>query len=366
MFELLISLWSCLSELFRILFYYWCFNLAYKYAQPWSATHVNVFRQQQLKPGTNNKQHEWPGKYVSFVHAAWATYVCVGYATNLKEWDSVEQIVTVTAGFLLFEAVRVQRMYNDCRSVHSERRIELMRQERRRHKSGGGGIDRHRNHNNEIAVVKLPDPTHTWFHHSVTLLALYGVGMNETARNSVVLSYITGEIAILFQHLLWFARAACADRQHARSFPLWFALATVLHVITGVIYTFVRLPTFGYFGVKFILPNTHWLYPVPLVIPLALIALFVLNCYWCWLLVRNGESFAFCSIKSFDIQLQQPNDKRMRPHDKEHNSNVKRRRRRESDDDDTMEYAHDQNNDPDRRRRRTDDDQSGPIIHATE
>lgn len=384
------TMWAAIAELLRVLFFYGVFQFAYQCAQPWSAHRVNVFRT-QLQPG-QNRIHEWPGKYVSFIHAVWATSVGLGYACNLKEWADVELIVTATSGFLLFEAIRCQRMYNDCRRVHAERREELVMRQYHQMRTQHSSWSRSTLYRNgsavaaddeakEIAIVRLPDPKQMWFHHLVTILSLYGFGMNELVQNSVILSYLCGETAIVFQHLLWFVRTMCAERQRTPSFAVWFTVATVLHVLTTLVYLLLRIGLFLFMGVKSILPNLCWTQLSSLCIGLALIVLFVQNVYWCWLICKNGEAFAFCSVKSFDIHLNPNPDsgRRVRARDSPdprslHHPERTRRKRQlarrattttdvdceDPDDPETVQLRY-------RQRLATDgaDETGGPILHAT-
>lgn len=317
-------MWPFILELGRIVIYYHLFQGLYRLCLPWTLRESNerdannynnnhnnnnedehshgdhdVFVLQQQE--AHRKIHEWPNKYITLFYALVCAWVGVGFALNVQELSGVYAMRPFVAGFLLFEAVRIQRILFDCQNVHSDRRCEELLRNKHGLRSKQGVWREETSLPTEVRTVSLPNPGEVWLHHVGTILTIYGFfHLAEEAVSSVLCSYLFGEVAIVLQTLLWFVRQEVQAHRHTRFYGPLMLVATALHILTSLLFIGARLVLFGYSGYKVILPKlTHWL-SAPV-----LLYLLWKNILWTIQIVKNGEAMACCSIRNFEFNVLQ-------------------------------------------------------------
>ena len=320
----MIDLWWWFIEVIWIIIYYYLFRFIYQLCRPWSAENTNIFRM-QLQPG-QNKTHQWPMKYTGLFYSLWAAKVGLGFALNLQEWNHVFNLRTVTTSYMIWDIYQIQKAWRDCQEVHSEKRVETILREKYGYRTRNSQWDNYslfslsslssasNTNNNNNSNVHLPNLTEMIFHHFFTVLTIYGFGLTDYAQNQLLLAYLIGAGALIPQYILWFIRQECSIHRNAVKFPLIFACAAMIHIIAVVFYIF-RLMIFLYCGWDVIFNGgINWWNLFSMIMGVALILLFFQNLLWCKQMILNGESFAFCNVKHFEISVP-TNDKH-----KEHSS----------------------------------------------
>lgn len=184
-----------------------------------------------------------PIRMISLLHAIYTALYGLGYILGICTVAEILETRIISTAFLIFDIVQ--------NLTHYKREGE---------------------------ASSLPHPYGVAFHHVVTLFFIYGIGFDYQISGAV--AFFLGEIPVCFLNMTWLQNYS--GNSHSR-------LCSIMSIMTLWTYFVCRLIFFPLIFFTNILPHMHLLSIFFLPSFMALIGVYLLNCFWFLKLIQRSQ-----------------------------------------------------------------------------
>jgi hypothetical protein len=227
------DIFNLTSFLTLLLLFYWFFYAIYhRMAQTFGNQFINL----------KSKPHllEMPQRVFRFVHVLICSAIFMGICSGLLGHSLYLTRIFCTS-FFLFDGILVTQLWFEYKQAPNLiKKLQLCCED-----------DSNANIPKTKDKIKIQNPTYNWFHHILTMFAFYGV--SQTNRTNVLMTYMCGELALIFYNVTWFCckcewiRENITERR-IKSLQLWTCMS----------YGLFRIFAFFVMGMCYIIPALMW------------------------------------------------------------------------------------------------------------